>query len=186
MEPLLQETLQSRDFSGEDLLKIQAEHCRFVSCIFEDALLEHCRFSGCVFRFCEFSGTMLRQCELLSCTFEHCRFFASDLVDCKMLGSVFRDCTVTALHISCGRWISAIMICRACGWMERISPAVISRTAILPAAACGKRFWQRRICGVPISGERISGGWTCVLHASIKPGLISQKQCVWQNSPAIW
>ena len=41
MEPLLQETLQSRDFSGEDLLKIQAEHCRFVSCIFEDALLEH-------------------------------------------------------------------------------------------------------------------------------------------------
>ena len=54
MEPLLQETLQSRDFSGEDLLKIQAEHCRFVSCIFEDALLEHCRFSGCVFRFCEF------------------------------------------------------------------------------------------------------------------------------------
>lgn len=74
MEPLLQETLQSRDFSGEDLLKIQAEHCRFVSCIFEDALLEHCRFSECVFRFCEFSGTMLRQCELLSCTFEHCRF----------------------------------------------------------------------------------------------------------------
>ena len=55
MEPLLQETLQSRDFSGEDLLKIQAEHCRFVSCIFEDALLEHCRFSECVFRFCEFS-----------------------------------------------------------------------------------------------------------------------------------
>ena len=91
MERLLQETLQSRDFSGEDLLKIQAEHCRFVSCIFEDALLEHCRFSECVFRFCEFSGTMLRQCELLSCTFEHCRFFASDLVDCKMLGSVFRD-----------------------------------------------------------------------------------------------
>ena len=62
MEPLLQETLQSRDFSGEDLLKIQAEHCQFVSCIFEDALLEHCRFSECVFRFCEFSGTMLRQC----------------------------------------------------------------------------------------------------------------------------
>ena len=50
MEPLLQETLQSRDFSGEDLLKIQAEHCRFVSCIFEDALLEHCRFSEGVFR----------------------------------------------------------------------------------------------------------------------------------------
>ena len=104
MEPRVGETLQNRDFSGEDLQKIQAEQCRFVSCVFEDALLEHCRFSNCVFRFCEFSGAMLRQCELVSCTFEHCRIFAADFMDCKMLGSAFRDCTVTALRIAGGNW----------------------------------------------------------------------------------
>lgn len=137
---------------------------------------------------------MLRQCELLSCTFEHCRFFASDLVDCKMLGGVFRDCTVTALHISGGNWAYTALRQMDLSHNDlsgvRLDGADLSGCDLqdcdFTAAACGKRFWQKRICGVPISGERISGGWTCVLHASIKPGLISQKQCVWQNSPAIW
>ena len=35
------ETLQNRDFSGEDLQKIQAEQCRFVSCGFLD-LARYC------------------------------------------------------------------------------------------------------------------------------------------------
>ena len=138
---------------------------------------------------------MLRQCELLSCTFEHCRFFASDLVDCKMLGSVFRDCTVTALHISGGNWaytalrqmdlshndLSGVRLDGAdlsgCDLQDCDFTGCSVREAVLAEAGSAG-------CRSPGSGSL--GGGPALRTQSIKPGLISQKQCVWQNSPAIW